>query len=216
MAEFKFVAADGTVLDYTTRYTTIEETVVVKVKKSLWAGVGVRLPICDLNALGIRLGFFPDKSEERTNYERATAIYTAYPLIALRVNELKAVYTSVNLAFDADPSEVDPAICSIFPTEDRRNEYRAKFNMARLSLRIALDTAEKAICVKNKTTYTAIDERTAWELFPILIQWLPGTFNQSEIPADAVMEIVATEAREKEIQASLPTTSTTGLTASNV
>ena len=83
MAEFKFVKADGSVLDYSTGYVVVEKMVPTKVRVPLFDANGVRLSVEDLaEKAGLKLKYIPHQTAEYLAFAKIQFMYGAVPEFA--------------------------------------------------------------------------------------------------------------------------------------
>lgn len=204
MAKFTFVKdADNTEIPYATKSVDIQEQIVVTTKKSLWNKGGIRLSLEQLKALGLSLKFYPTQSEARRTYEHVTALFSAVPEFATRVAEWKAMYDTLEVAYTAKTEDISAALTAKFTDESDRATFLSNFNAAQLNVRINYQAAERIVCASNGTSYDPVDDLKVWQNFPSLVAWIPGTFEESAIPAEQPTEIVSSAEREAEILASI-------------
>jgi len=194
MAKFEFVKiADGSVLDYSTPSVVCEKTVIAKVKVPLWTGVGERIPLAELANAGLQLRYVPDQSAARVEYEKITKLYNADSVFPTRVTELKAFYDELGVAYTATTEMIEEALNVKFPDDvEAKTTYYARFNAALLNVKINYQAASRA------AGEDFVDDFTVYRDFPALVKWLPGTYEESEIPAVRHEEIITTPEREQE------------------
>lgn len=202
MAKYSFVK-DGVEFDYATRTVEVERTIVVKAKKSLWKGVGERLSIAELAELGVQVKFVPDQTEERIEFEHIVKLYTANSDFAARVTEWKDMYDSLNVGYDAKTEDIEAAIYATYSDKTEAVEFLSKFNAARTNVMVNYQAAERAISGMEGLMYDPVDDFTTWTTFPALVKWLPGTYEEADVPVYKETELIASDEREAEINAEL-------------
>lgn len=202
MAKYSFVK-DGVEFDYATRTVEVEKTIVVKSKKSLWKGVGERLSIAELAELGVQVKYVPDQTPERIEFEHITKLYTVNPDFANRVAEWKAKYDILGVGYDAKTEDIEAAIYATYADKTEAVEFLSKFNADRTNVMVNYQAAERAIAGFNDVAYDPVDDYTTWTTFPALVRWLPGTYDEADVPVFKETEIIASDEREAEIVAEL-------------
>lgn len=201
MSEFVFVR-NGVELPYSTPSITVKEQVTVDVQKALWKSLTERLTVEELNALGIDLKFKPSQTEARIMFEKASFMYQAIPEFATRVQEMKDMYDFLEIAYDAKTEDVEAALKSKFENADDRAEYYAQFQGALQNVKINYQAGNRALyaydnpIIGEDEAFDPVDDFIVWMHLPILIQWLPGTYEESEIPEKRQDEIVTSTERE--------------------
>ena len=201
MSEFVFVR-NGVELPYSTPSITVQEQVTVDVQKALWKSLTERLTVEELNALGIDLKFKPSQTEARIMFEKAAFMYQAIPEFATRVQEMKDMYDFLEIAYDAKTEDVEAALKSKFENADDRAEYYAQFQGALQNVKINYQAGNRALyeydnpIIGEDEAFDPVDDFIVWMHLPILIQWLPGTYEESEIPEKRQDEIVTSTERE--------------------
>ena len=201
MSEFVFVR-NGVELPYSTPSITVQEQVTVDVQKALWKSLTERLTVEELNALGIDLKFKPSQTEARIMFEKAAFMYQAIPEFATRVQEMKAMYDFLEIAYDAKTEDVEAALRSKFENADDRAEYYAQFQGALQNVKINYQAGNRALyeydnpIIGEDEAFDPVDDFIVWMHLPILIKWLPGTYEESEIPEKRQDEIVTSTERE--------------------
>ena len=201
MSEFVFVR-NGVELPYSTPSITVQEQVTVDVQKALWKSLTERLTVEELNALGIDLKFKPSQTEARIMFEKAAFMYQAIPEFATRVQEMKDMYDFLEIAYDAKTEDVEAALKTKFENADDRAEYYAQFQGALQNVKINYQAGNRALyeydnpIIGEDEAFDPVDDFIVWMHLPILIQWLPGTYEESEIPEKRQDEIVTSTERE--------------------
>ncbi len=201
MSEFVFVR-NGVELPYSTPSITVKEQVTVDVQKALWKSLTERLTVEELNALGIDLKFKPSQTEARIMFEKASFMYQAIPEFATRVQEMKDMYDFLEIAYDAKTEDVEAALKAKFENADDRAEYYAQFQGALQNVKINYQAGNRALyeydnpIIGEDEAFDPVDDFIVWMHLPILIQWLPGTYEESEIPEKRQDEIVTSTERE--------------------
>lgn len=200
MSEFVFVR-NGEEIPYSTQSVTVKEQVTVDVQKALWSG-DQRLSVEALNALGIDLKFKPTQTEARIMFEKVSFMYSAIPEFATRVQEMKNMYDFLEIAYDAKTEDVETALKAKFENADDRAEYYAQFQGALQNVKINYQAGNRALyeydneIIGEGEAFDPVDDFIVWMHLPILIQWLPGTYEESAIPEKRMEEIVTSSERE--------------------
>lgn len=200
MSEFVFVR-NGEEIPYSTQSVTVQEQVTVDVQKALWSGAQ-RLSVEALNALGIDLKFKPTQTEARIMFEKVSFMYGAIPEFATRVQEMKDMYDFLEIAYDAKTEDVETALKAKFENADDRAEYYAQFQGALQNVKINYQAGNRALyeydneIIGEGEAFDPVDDFIVWMHLPILIQWLPGTYEESAIPEKRMEEIVTSSERE--------------------
>jgi hypothetical protein len=209
MAEFKFVKADGSVLDYSTGYVVVEKMVPTKVRVPLFDANGVRLSVEDLaEKAGLKLKYIPHQTAEYLAFAKIQFMYGAVPEFAGRVAEFKAMYDFLGIAYDAKTEDVEEALVAKFENAEERADYYAKFQTALLNVKINYQAGNRALYeyevpVVEGEAFDPVDDFIVWSEFPVLVKWLPGNYDEAEIPVKREEEIVADSAREAAIREEL-------------
>lgn len=202
MAKFVFVKADGTELDYATKSVVVEKQVTVKVSKSLWKGVGERLSLGELGDLGIRVKYCPDQTEERVQYERVVKLYQANPDFAVRVAEWKAMFDELELDYNAGVADIAAAEELKFGADSAiRGDFHDRFMGKRTEVMVNYQAAERIVA--GDEMFEIVDDYNMWTSTAILMKWLPGTYEEEDIPPFKEEEILNSSKREAEIMAEL-------------
>ena len=200
MSEFVFVR-NGEEIPYSTQSVTVKEQVTVDVQKALWSGAQ-RLSVEALNALGIDLKFKPTQTEARIMFEKVSFMYGAIPEFATRVQEMKDMYDFLEIAYDAKTEDVEAALKAKFENADDRAEYYAQFQGALQNVKINYQAGNRALyeydnaIIDKDQAFDPVDDFIVWMHLPILIKWLPGTYEENEIPEKRLEEIVTSSERE--------------------
>lgn len=202
MSKFVFVQ-NGQELDYSTRSVTVKKQITVDAKMALWKGVGNRLSVEELAALGIQLKFIPTQTAARLQYEHIVALYTAVPVFATRVAEWKAMYDELEIPYTATVAEIAEAEETKFDDSAERGDFHDRFMGKRTEVMVNYQAAERAYCQANDSEFVAVDDFTMWTDFATLVKYLPGTYQEKDIPALREAEVIADSAREAEINAEL-------------
>ena len=198
MSTFVFVK-DGEEFSYSTKAIDVEKTIVVKAKKALWTGVGVRLSVEDLAAIGVQLKHIPTQTAARQQYEHITALYTAVPEFATRVAEWKAMFDELGISYNATVAEIAAAEEAKFgENSTARADFHDAFMGKRTEVLVNYQAAEKFVSGNSEST---IDDYTIWTTTADLVKWLPGTYQENEVPALRQPTIVQSSAQEAELVA---------------
>lgn len=200
MAKFAFVK-DGKEFDYGTQSITVKEMVELELQKALWRRDG-RLSVEELAELGVQIKYTPDQSAERIAFEHISALYAAVPVFATRVAEWKAMYDELGITPDASVADITEAEETKFGDDSAaRGDFHDRFMGKRTEVMVNYQAAERAYCEASGREYDVVDDYTTWTDFPSLVKWLPGTYQESEIPARREVEIIASSEREEELKA---------------
>lgn len=198
MSKFVFIK-DGVELDFATQNIEVEQTVVVKVKKSLWAGIGKHKSIEELAALGVQIKHIPSQTVERTEYEKITALYAAVPEFSIRVSEWKVMFDDLGISYDATVADIAAAEEAKFGTDSTaRADFHDAFMGKRTEVMVNYQAAEKFI---NGDMGVSVDDYTMWTTTSALVKWLPGTFDEAAIPALRVETIITSAEQEEQLKA---------------
>lgn len=202
MANFMFVK-DGKDMDYGTQSISVKEMVELEVLKPLWRRNG-RLTVEELANLGIQLKYLPDQTPERLAFEHISALYAAVPVFATRVAEWKAMYDELGIEPSASVADIAAAEEAKFGEDSAaRGDFHDRFMGKRTEVMVNYQAAERAYCNAMDESFDVVDDFTTWTDFPTLVKWLPGTYEEKDIPARREVEIVASSEREDEIKAQL-------------
>ena len=200
MAKFEFVK-DGQAFDYGTRSITVKQMVEVELRKALWKSSG-RLTVEELAELGVSVKYTPDQTEERLDYERIVALYTANPDFATRVSEWKLMFDELDLDYDATVADIAAAEELKFGTDSAaRADFHDRFMGKRTEVMVNYQAAERM--VSGGEGFEPVDDYTMWTTTASLVKWLPGTYEEKDIPARKEPEIIASSEREAEIREEL-------------
>ena len=201
MAKFSFVKADGTELDYATKSVVVEKQVTVKLSKSLWKGVGQRLSLDELAELGISVRYTPDQTPERVQYEKVVALYAANPDFAVRVGEWKVMFDELGLDYNAGVAEIAAAEETRFGENSvARGDFHDRFMGKRTEVMVNYQAAERIL---NGGEFIGVDDYTMWTTTAVLMKWIPGTYDEAEVPVRREPEILSSAEREAEVIAEL-------------
>jgi len=200
MAKFEFVK-DGQAFDYGTRSITVKQMVEVELRKALWKSSG-RLTVEELAELGVSVKYTPDQTEERLDYERIVALYTANPDFATRVSEWKLMFDELDLDYDATVADIAAAEELKFGTDSAaRADFHDRFMGKRTEVMVNYQAAERM--VSGGEGFEPVDDYTMWTTTASLVKWLPGTYEEKDIPVRKEPEIIASSEREAEIREEL-------------
>lgn len=202
MAKFVFVK-DGQEFDYGTRSITVKQMVEVELRKALWKSSG-RLSVEELTELGVSVKYTPDQTEERIDYERIVALYTANPDFATRVAEWKAIFDELGVSYDATVADITAAEEEKFGEDSTaRADFHDRFMGKRTEVMVNYQAAERAVAMESGGDFEPVDDYTMWTSTAALVKWLPGTYDEEEIPVRKEPEIIASSEREAEIREEL-------------
>ena len=70
----------------------------------------------------------------------------------------------------------------------------------RTEVMVNYQAAERIIAAQSGSEFEAVDDYTMWTSTAALVQWLPGTYEEKDIPARRESEIIASSEREAEIR----------------
>ena len=198
MSKFVFLK-DGVELDFSTQNIEVEQTVVVKVKKSLWSGVGQHKSIEDLAALGVQIKHIPSQTAAREEFEKIAAMYAAVPEFSTRVAEWKAMFDQLGISYDATVADIAAAEEAKFGTDSTaRADFHDAFMGKRTEVMVNYQAAMKFI---NNDMEMSVDDYTMWTTTSALVKWLPGTYEESAIPALRVETIITSAEQEEQLKA---------------
>lgn len=198
MSKFVFLK-DGVELDFSTQNVEVEQTVVVKVKKSLWSGVGVHKSIEDLAALGVQIKHIPSQTAARTEYEKIVKLYATVPEFSVRVAEWKAMFDELGISYDATVADIAAAEENKFGQDSTaRADFHDAFMGKRTEVMVNYQAAEKFV---NGDMDSSVDDYTMWTTTSALVKWLPGTYTEEEIPAVRTETIITSAEQEEQLKA---------------
>lgn len=198
MSKFVFLK-DGVELDFATQNIEVEQTVVVKVKKSLWSGIGVHKSIEELAALGVQIKHIPSQTAARTEYEKIVKLYAAVPEFATRVAEWKAMFDELGIGYDATVEDIANAEKAKFGEDSTsRADFHDAFMGKRTEVMVNYQAAEKIV---SGDMDVSVDDFTMWTTTSTLVKWLPGTYEEKDIPALRVETIVESDEQEEQLKA---------------
>lgn len=198
MSKFVFLK-DGVELDFSTQNIEVEQTVVVKVKKSLWASVGQHKSIEDLAALGVQIKHIPSQTAAREEFEKISAMYAAVPEFSTRVAEWKAMFDQLGISYDATVADIAAAEETKFGTDSTaRADFHDAFMGKRTEVMVNYQAAMKFI---NNDMDMSVDDYTMWTTTSALVKWLPGTYEESAIPALRTETIITSAEQEEQLKA---------------
>lgn len=201
MSKFVFLK-DGVELDFSTQNVEVEETVVVKVKKSLWKGMGIHKSFEDLAKLGVQIKHIPSQTPARTEFERITQLYSVVAEFATRVSEWKVMFDELGIGYDATVAEIEAAELAKFGENSiERGDFHDRFMGKRTEVMVNYQAAERAVSGYSEEMYDPIDDYTVWTKTSALMKWLPGTYAEADIPALREPVIVENEEQEAELKA---------------
>lgn len=213
MSELKFVKkSDGSLLPYSTAFVDNERTVVQTVRTPLWSGVGQRISLAEVQAAGLDVKYIPTQTPAYIGYTKVIYMYAAVPEFAERVTELKEMYDFLGISYDAKTEAVDEALVAKFSDVNARTEYYGRLSTALLNVKINFQAANRAYYEYNnpgvgteegEVALDPVDDYINWVEFPTLVQWLPGTYTDADIPVKREEEIINTAEREAEIIAEM-------------
>lgn len=198
MSKFVFLK-DGVEFDFATQNIEVEQTVVVKVKKSLWSKMGVHKSIEELAALGVQIKHIPSQTAARTEYEKIVKLYAAVPEFATRVAEWKAMFDDLGISYDATVADIAAAEEAKFGTDSTaRADFHDAFMGKRTEVMVNYQAAEKFI---SGDMDASVDDFTMWTTTSTLVKWLPGNYNEEDIPALRSETIITSSAQEEQLKA---------------
>ena len=202
--KFEFIKQDGSTLDFSTKTVTVEKVITATVKVPLWSGIGKHIPFDKLAEIGLSIKYTPDQTQERLNYEKVTFMYNHIPEFATRVQELKAKYDQLGVPYNCTVADISAALMQKFDNNDDRATFLAEFNsLLDKGVKLNYQAGMRLYCGYEDEDYDPVDDFVMWTDFPMLVQWLPGTYEEKDIPAKLEPEIITTAEREAEIMASL-------------
>lgn len=198
MSKFVFIK-DGVELDFATQNIEVEQTVVVKVKKSLWAGIGKHKSIEELAALGVQIKHIPSQSAARIEYDKIVKMYAIIPEFATRVAEWKAMFDELGIGYDATVADISAAEEAKFGQDSTaRADFHDAFMGKRTEVMVNYQAAEKALAGDE---FITVDDYTMWTSTSTLVKWLPGTYSEEDVPAFREETIVTSAEQEEQLKA---------------
>ena len=202
--KFEFVKQDGTTMDFSTKSINVEKTITVNVNVPLWDGIGKHISFDKLSEIGLSVRYTPDQTNERNDYERITFMYNNIPEFSVRVSELKAKYDQLGVPYNCTVEDIASALQSTFETVEERATFLAEFNsLLDKGVKLNYQAGMRLYSESNKILLNPVDDFVMWNDFPTLIKWLPGNFEEKDIPQLLEPEIISTFERESEIINSL-------------
>ena len=201
MSKFVFLK-NGAELDFSTQDIEVEETRVVKVKKSLWKGLGQHKSFEELAALGIQIKHIPTQTPERVEFERISKLFAVVPEFATRVTEWKAMFDELGIGYDATVAEIEAAEITKFGENNiARGDFHDRFMGKRTEVMVNYQAAERAVSGFEGEDYDPIDDYTMWTKTSVLVKWLPGSYNVEDVPAIREEVIVTSDEQEAQLKA---------------
>lgn len=202
--KFEFVKQDGSILDFSTKTITVEKVITAEVKVPLWSGVGRHIPFDKLAEVGLSIKYTPDQTPERLAFEKITFMYQNIPEFSTRVSELKAKYDELEVAYNCTVDDIATAIKAKFANVDDQATFLAEFNsLLDKGVKLNYQAGMRMYCGYMDEELDPVDDFVMWTDFPLLVKWLPGTYEQNEIPVRLEPEVITTAEREAEIMESL-------------
>ena len=200
MSKFVFLK-DGAELDFSTQNIEVEETVTIKVKKSLWDGVGKHKSFEELAKLGIQIRHIPTQTPARIEFERISKLYAVVAEFATRVAEWKAMFDELGIGYDATVAEIETAELAKFGENNlARGDFHDRFMGKRTEVMVNYQAAERVVSGMNEEEFSPVDDYTMWTNTSALVKWLPGTYQESDIPARREEVIVESEEQEASLK----------------
>lgn len=198
MSKFVFLK-DGVEFDFATQNIEVEQTIVVKVKKSLWSKTGVHKSIEDLAALGVQIKHIPTQTTARTEYEKIVNLYAAVPEFATRVAEWKAMFDELGIGYDATVADIAAAEEAKFGQDSTaRADFHDAFMGKRTEVMVNYQAAEKLV---SGNMDVSVDDFTMWTTTSTLVKWLPGSYTEEDVPALRVETIITSSKQEEQLKA---------------
>ena len=195
MYSFKFIHK-GEELDFNTRSVPVDRVVTITVTEPLWKAVGKLKTIDELRSMGVSVKAIPAQSQERLDYELAVSLFQANADLSVRVSEFMELYDQLELPYTASVSDIETAETIKYGEGSvERSDFHDKFMGKRTEVLVNLSAA-----ADEAGANLHIDDLLAWQLFPVLAQWLPGKYTEVDIPPAAPAEIVESDARLAELQ----------------
>lgn len=201
MSNFVFLK-DGTELDFSTQNIEVEETIVVKVKKSLWEGMGKHKSFEELAKLGVQIKHIPTQTPDRVEFERISKLYAVVAEFATRVAEWKVMFDELGIGYDATVAEIEAAEMAKFGENSvARGDFHDRFMGKRTEVMVNYQAAERVVSGMNEEDFIPVDDYTMWTKTSALVKWLPGTYQESDVPTLREEVIVESEEQEAALKA---------------
>jgi hypothetical protein len=198
MSKFVFIK-DGIEFDFATQNIEVEQTIVVKVKKSLWNKIGVHKSIEDLAALGVQIKHIPSQTAASTEYEKIIKLYATVPEFATRVSEWKAMFDVLGIGYDATVADIAAAEEAKFGQDSTaRADFHDAFMGKRTEVMVNYQAAEKLV---SGNMDVSVDDFTMWTTTSALVKWLPGNYTEEDVPALRVETIITSAKQEEQLKA---------------
>lgn len=202
--KLEFIKDNGETLDYSTKAITVEKMIKATVNVPLWEGIGKHISFDKLSEIGLKIKYTPDQTEERKSYEKIIFMYNNIPEFVDRVIQLKSKYDQLGVAYNCTVEDIANAIKTKFNTIEDQATYLAEFNsLLDKGVKLNYQAGMRLYCQLNNIDLDPVDDFVMWTDFPSLVKWLPGTYDESQIPELKQPEIITSADREAEILNSL-------------
>lgn len=202
MSKFEFIKEDGSTLSFGTKNITVIKNIPTKLTVNLWDSTGKHIPFEKLLQLGLQVKYTPTQTQQRIEFEKIKFMYENVAQFSIRVKQLKDMYDQLQVAYDCKVSDISQAIKAKFETLQQQSTFLANFNsLLDKGVKLNYQAANKLYCNATGKMDYPIDDFTMWIDFPKLVKWLPGTFEESEIPEERFEQIVTSMQRQEQLRA---------------
>lgn len=202
--KFEFIKNDGSTLDFSTKSITVEKVITATVNVPLWSGIGKHIPFDKLSEIGLSIKYTPDQTPERLAFEKISFMYQNVPEFSTRVAELKAKYDELGVSYNCTIEDIATALREKFENVDEQATFLAEFNsLLDKGVKLNYQAGMRLYCGYMDKELDPVDDFIMWTDFPLLVKWLPGTYEEKDIPQRLEPEIITTAERESEIMKSL-------------
>ena len=180
-------------IPYNTPAITVEKQVVCQVRQPLWTQEGKRLTIQELANAGVEVYVYPDQTTEYVNYKKFTALFAANPDLEPRVQEYKAFFDELGIAYNSNTDQMEAAMVAKFGDDkDQKLEFYSRMETALTNVKVNYQAAIKFLG-EAAAEYTPADDFITWLHTPLLIQYMPSS---NPVEPEYRTPYVATEATE--------------------
>lgn len=162
-------------IPYNTTAVTVEKQVTCQVRQPLWTNEGTRLSIAELAAAGFEVFVYPDQTQDYINYQMFTALFTANPDLEPRVQEYKACFDELGIAYNSNTDQMEEAINSKFGDNfEKKTEFYSRMQTALTNVKVNYQAAIRFLGEAGHD-YAPADDFITWYHTPLLIQYMPSS-----------------------------------------
>lgn len=180
-------------IPYNTPAITVEKQVVCQVRQPLWTQEGKRLTIQELADAGVEVYVYPDQTTDYVNYTKFTALFAANPDLEPRVQEYKAFFDELGIAYSSNTDQMEAAMVAKFGDDkDQKLEFYSRMETALTNVKVNYQAAIQFLG-EAAAEYTPADDFITWLHTPLLIQYMPSS---NPVEPEYRTPYVATEATE--------------------